>query len=71
MKKEYPGLNQINTDVLVEMSGMAAYPYFVRRMTAWGLSDGTYYRENPMKDNDEYILTEQHDGANVYLKRSR
>jgi hypothetical protein len=54
------------SDVLVEPSGMAEYPFLVRKMTAWGLSDGTLATANTFEANPGYKLLYQQDGASIY-----
>lgn len=72
MTNKYQGLNAANCDVIVEHNTeLQQLPYTVRKMNAWGLSDGTLSASDFIAKDDTYTLTEQVDGANIYTSKNR
>ena len=66
----YEGLTIENCSVIVEKNeDLPSYPYTIRRMGQWGLSDGTLSTSNHIANNPEYVLTEQIGGSNIYVRK--
>lgn len=70
MADKYAGLNTHNCDVVVEHNNdMQTFPYTIKKMNAWGLSDGTLSETNPLAGDSDYELVMQVEQANIYIKK--
>lgn len=67
----YAWVTTENANVIVEHStDLAEYPYTIKKVNVWGVSDGTLSTDNPFSNDANYELVQQIDGANVYRKNT-